>query len=117
MATLTLKKKPQLAEKLKGWTPPKILPEPEEAAKMLPAMWPVFESHLPLSIHIHKQMRGFECSRLRSRALRGWTESVEYKKALAKGGPRYNLDGDPDGFVSDEHMEMAKAWLAERGLS
>jgi sRNA-binding protein len=41
------------------------------------------------------------------RALKGYTHAPAYRKALAKGGPRYDLDGQPTGEVTPEQQVIA----------
>ena len=42
------------------------------------------------------------------RALRVYTGAPAYRKALARGGPRYGLDGQPTGEVTPEQQADAK---------
>ena len=42
------------------------------------------------------------------RALKVYTGSPAYRKALARGGPRYGLDGQPTGEVTPEQQAFAK---------
>ncbi|MCC7221465.1 MAG: hypothetical protein IT490_12145 [Candidatus Contendobacter sp.] len=44
-------------------------------------------------------------------ALKLYTRRFAYRKALAVGGPRYGLDGQPDGEVAPDQQEFAKATL------
>ena len=45
-------------------------------------------------------------------ALKRWTSSPAYLRALAAGGSRYGLDGEPIGEVTEEHQRAARARLA-----
>jgi hypothetical protein len=42
------------------------------------------------------------------RALKVYTDSPAYRKALARGGPRYGLDGQPAGAVTPEQRADAR---------
>jgi len=42
------------------------------------------------------------------RALKVYTGASAYRKALAKGGPRYDLDGQPTGEVTPEQQVIAR---------
>ena len=44
-------------------------------------------------------------------ALKLYTHRFAYRKALAVGGPRYGLDGQPDGEVAPDQQEFAKTTL------
>jgi hypothetical protein len=48
------------------------------------------------------------------RALTIWTSQSSYLSALAAGGPRFDLFGEPAGEVSAEHQRLAAARLASR---
>ncbi|HRY15216.1 MAG TPA: ProQ/FinO family protein [Candidatus Competibacteraceae bacterium] len=43
------------------------------------------------------------------RALKVYTGAGRYRRALAKGGPRYDLDGQPAGEVTPEQQALAPA--------
>ncbi len=52
------------------------------------------------------------------RFLRGWTSRSGYLQALARGGPRYDLDGHPAGeAVTQEQRDTAARRLAGRGVA
>lgn len=40
-------------------------------------------------------------------ALAGYTSARRYLRALAAGGPRYGIDGQPCGEVTPEHQQIA----------
>lgn len=40
-------------------------------------------------------------------ALAGYTSARQYLRALATGGPRYGIDGQPHGEVTPEHQQIA----------
>ena len=51
------------------------------------------------------------------RALKVYTGASAYRKALAKGGPRYGLDGQPDGEVTPEQQVIARTPRPKRPAS
>jgi sRNA-binding protein len=44
-------------------------------------------------------------------ALKGYTSNIRYVRALATGGPRYNLRGEPEGIVTAEQRLRAAETL------
>ena len=44
-------------------------------------------------------------------ALKGYTSNIRYIRALAAGGPRYNLHGEPEGIVTAEQQQRAAETL------
>ena len=56
---------------------------------------------------VHPALAGLSRTQLR-RALRVYTGSPAYRKALARGGPRYGLDGQPAGEVTPEQQAFAQ---------
>jgi ProP effector len=100
---------------------PNPAPSPAQAArallKDLQANFPVFKQALPLSIGIDKQLLsrlpGTDRKVLRI-ALGIHTNSLRYLKSLEKAKERYNLDGNPEGEVSDTHRSHAAETLRER---
>jgi len=56
---------------------------------------------------VHPALADLSRTQLR-RALRVYTGSPVYRKALARGGPRYGLDGQPTGEVTPEQQADAK---------
>lgn len=68
----------------------------------------------PLAIGIHAAMRddsGMSGAKIR-RALYRWCNSREYLQAIAKGGPRWGVDGMPDGFIAKIEAANAREALA-----
>ena len=51
------------------------------------------------------------------RALKVYTGAPAYRKALAKGGPRYDLDGQPAGEVTPEQQTFARTPRPKRPAS
>jgi hypothetical protein len=65
---------------------------------------------VPLAIGVHAQVRdalGIS-DEAASDALRWWVQRAAYRAARTAGGPRYGLDGEPAGEVSDEHRGHMK---------
>ena len=56
---------------------------------------------------VHPALADLSRTQLR-RALKVYTGSPAYRKALARGGPRYGLDGQPTGEVTPEQQADAK---------
>jgi hypothetical protein len=57
---------------------------------------------------VHPALADLTRTRIR-RAIKFYTSFSAYRKALAKGGPRYDLEGRPDGEVTPEQQAFAKA--------
>ena len=51
------------------------------------------------------------------RALKVYTGAAAYRRALAKGGPRYGLDGQPAGEVTPEQQTFARTPRPKRPAS
>ena len=56
---------------------------------------------------VHPALTDLSRTQIR-RVLRVYTGSPAYRKALARGGPRYGLDGQPTGEVTPEQQAFAK---------
>ena len=56
---------------------------------------------------VHPALTDLSRTQLR-RAIKVYTGSPAYRKALARGGPRYDLDGQPAGEVTPEQQADAK---------
>jgi len=85
--------------------------------EQLCADYTVFRASQPLAIGIHKalQARQPELDKADIRkALHRHTNSTRYLKALTAGAPRYDLDGQADGEVSQEQADQAVSQLRER---
>lgn len=85
-------------------------------AELFPAAF-VFDwskPHKPLKRQIHQDLieRGIlkleECRPV----FRFYCNRLMYQRCLAAGGPRYDLDGQPCGEVTDEEISGAKAMIA-----
>ena len=46
-----------------------------------------------------------------ARWLRGWTGTEQYRRAIAAGGPRFDLDGNEAGEITDSEMKGARVRL------
>ena len=44
-----------------------------------------------------------------ARWLRGWTGTEQYRRQIAAGGPRYDLDGHQAGEITDGQMKGVRA--------
>jgi sRNA-binding protein len=72
-----------------------------------------WQRHRPLKVAIHRDLidRGIllpaEC-----RALSRYCGRRAYQIALARGGPRFDLDGEPSGEVTAAEQESAKVAIA-----
>ena len=80
----------------------------------LRARWPILAEPKPLKIGVRQEIRaaleGVSGVRI-SRAILLHIASPEYQAALAAGGARYNLAGEPDGEVTQKEASHAKAVL------
>jgi ProP effector len=83
----------------------------------LAAAYPVFRDAQPLAIGIHKSVMaahpGLDKDAVR-KALQRHTASTRYLKAVAAGGARFGLDGQPSGEVTPEQQKLAGDGLRER---
>lgn len=81
------------------------------------AQFPVLQEARPLAIGIHKgileRLPDLDKQKV-SKAMRLHTASTRYLKAMAKGGPRYDLEGNPAGEVTAEQQEAAAKMVKER---
>ncbi len=94
-------------------------PDPATTISALAELFTVFvadwrQPHRPLKVGIDQDLvdRGVlqphECRAV----FRVYVGRRQYQKALAAGGPRYDLDGNVAGEVTAEHVDVAKARLA-----
>ena len=85
--------------------------------ELLRTTFAVFRDHRPLALGIHKTIREkmpeLNAGQLRT-AMRMHTGATAYLKALAIGGERFDLDGQPAGTVTDEQREQAATDLRDR---
>ena len=83
----------------------------------LAATYAVFRDARPLAIGIHKSVMaahpGFDKDAVR-KTLQRHTASTRYLKAVAAGGARFGLDGQPSGEVTPEQKKLAGDGLRER---
>lgn len=79
--------------------------------------YPVMKKWLPLKLRIHIDIYA-ENPDIPKKYLRNcirWhVHSTQYYQAIANGGPRYDLNCEISGEVTEEHIEMAKTSLSER---
>jgi sRNA-binding protein len=65
---------------------------------------------------VHPALADLSRTQIR-RALKVYTGAAAYRRALAKGGPRYGLDGQPAGEVSPEQQTFARTPRPKRPAS
>lgn len=91
--------------------------EPRAMLKHLQAESPAFRDCKPLALRIDAailtRFPAFDRKNLRV-ALRMYTASTKYLKAVERGTERFDLDGNPAGEVTAEQREHAAATLKER---
>jgi ProP effector len=96
---------------------PKARRAPNPVLETLSATFPVFRDGQPLAIGIHKAIKArlpdLGEGKLRM-ALKGYTASTKYLKAIANGKQRFDLDGNPVGDVTAEQRQQALETIKER---
>ena len=65
---------------------------------------------------VHPALADLSRTQIR-RALKVYTGASAYRRALAKGGPRYGLDGQPAGEVTPEQQIFARTPRPKRPAS
>lgn len=83
----------------------------------LAATFPIFAEAKPLAIGVHKVIleRLPELTKdLVSKALKRHTATTRYLKAVAKGGQRFDLDGNAAGEITDEQRDAAAKLVNDR---
>lgn len=69
---------------------------------------------LPLALEIDRALAPAVNGRWRAyRMLADWTKRPAYLAAVARGGPRYNLDASIDGEINAYQQKVAQSALAE----
>lgn len=126
MATLKLKRDTtsarltQIRESRKGT--PSCDDWMEEAKAVLQNLGGIFPAvfdprdRKPLALNIHEELiqeTDYSPVAIKS-ALRWWTGHGGYLEAVAKGGSRYNLEGEQAQQVIPHHQEHAAAIIQER---
>jgi ProP effector len=90
---------------------------PNPVLETLLATFPVFRDTQPLAIGIHKAIKlrlpDISEGSLRM-ALKGYTASTKYLKAIANGMQRFDLDGNPAGELTAEQRQQALETIKER---
>ncbi len=79
--------------------------------------YPVFRDLKPLSIGIHKAIIAAhpEIDKATLRwTLQRHTSATKYLKAVAAGGSRFGLDGEPSGDITPEQQKQATQDLRDR---
>ncbi len=93
---------------------------PAECGQHLAQLWPALFAGgaRPIKLRIQKDIQSRSPGSFTRAALSAFlhrhTGSTSYLLAIAKGGPRFDLDGQPDGEISDEHRKAAADELARR---
>jgi ProP effector len=86
-------------------------------AKHYPAVFTLegWRPHRPLKIRIHKDIAAAGVVPVEDiePAVRVYVKRLMYQRALAAGGSRYDLDGEPCGEVTAEHAADAAAAAAQ----
>ena len=78
--------------------------------------YPVLSQPKPLQIGIEQVLcaRSDLSSGRIKKGLRYYMRTTSYLLEVAKGGPRYDLDGNPAGTVTADQQQQAQATLAQR---
>ncbi len=91
--------------------------QPRELLEKLQESSPTFKEFRPLALRIDKAVmeRYPDVSRkvVRS-AMRMHTGSTRYLKAMEKATQRFNIDGKPDGELTEDHRQHAAETLKQR---
>ena len=91
-----------------------------ECGQALKAKWPALFAGAarPIKLRIQKDIQARSPGTFSRTVLSGFlhrhTGSTSYLLAVAKGGPRFDLDGQPEGEISEEHRQAATEELARR---
>lgn len=96
-------------------TPASVIAEADQALLAeLRARWPILAQPKPLKLGTRQDIRaaleGVSGVRI-ARAVWLHIATAEYQAALAAGGARYNLTGEPDGEVTAKEQRHAQAIL------
>jgi ProP effector len=90
---------------------------PNAVLETLSSKFPVFHDYKPLAIGIHKAIR-LQLPELSEGALRvalkSYTASTKYLKAVANGTQRFDLGGNPAGEITAEQRQLALQTIKER---
>lgn len=93
---------------------------PADCGQRLKQLWPALFAGAakPIKLRIQKDIQERNPGGFTRAALSGFlhrhTGSTSYLLAIAKGGPRFDLDGNADGEISEEHRKVAAEELARR---
>ncbi|ENO90034.1 ProQ/FINO family protein [Thauera linaloolentis] len=107
---------PALSPSAEGAVPQQRI-EPRALLQSLQKAFPAFRDCKPLALKIDasivERMPGIDRKSLRA-ALRMYTASTRYLKAVERSQQRFDLDGQPVGEVTDEQRTHASTTLKER---
>ncbi len=101
-------------------TPAAPAMSPAECGQRLKQLWPALFAGAakPIKLRIQKDIQarspGAFTRPVLSAFLHRHTGSTSYLLAIAKGGPRFGLDGEAEGEISEEHCKVAADELARR---
>ena len=93
---------------------------PAECGQVLKQRWPALFAGAakPIKLRIQKDIQERDPGAFTRSVLSGFlhrhTGSSSYLLAVSKGGPRFDLDGKPDGEITEEHRKVASEELARR---
>ena len=93
---------------------------PAACAQRLKELWPALFTGAPkplklrIQVDIQQRAPGIFTRRMLSAFFHRHTGSTSYLLAVARGGPRFDLDGQPSGEIADEHRKAASDELARR---
>jgi ProP effector len=96
---------------------------PAACAQQLKQLWPALFTGAPkplklrVQVDIQQRAPGVFTKAVLSAFFRRYTGSTSYLLAVARGGPRFDLDGQPSGEIADEHRKAAHDELARRRAS
>ena len=90
---------------------------PDPILTQLIAISLTFRENRPLAIGVHKAINASHPEvdkQALKMTLKRYTASTKYLKAVAAGGARYDLDGNPAGEITPEQQKQANDALLDR---
>jgi len=73
------------------------------------------EAPVPLALGVDRELRLLLARKRAGRVLSWWCGHPAYRAAVARGGPRYNLDGSVAGEVTEQQQTFAVLNPRSRG--
>jgi ProP effector len=101
-------------------TAPAVHPNPAACAQQLKQLFPALFAGAPkplklrIQVDIQERAPGVFTKQALSAFFRRYTGSTAYLIAVSRARQRFDLDGQPNGELSDEHRQMALDELARR---